>query len=333
MDEDDGWAVRASASSLKVATDDVPLGPAHATEPVTVSLPKGAAGPASSWQTIVLVAVLSSAITGVASFVAFRWSAPGAPVAVSSPFPQPSGSTAVAAGTSPVPVASPNPPSPLPTATSPVVPASVAPASSLVAMIARALPSLVTITVSTVTGFGSRRATGEGSGFVFDRHGWILTNAHVVAGADTLMVRFADGRELSGQVYGVASSTDLAVVRVAATDLEALALGHSSGLAVGESVVAIGDPLGLYPGSATTGIVSGLERSVDFGDSGVLSGLIQTDAAINPGDSGGPLLDLAGRVIGVDTATSGSAQGISFAIPIDVAMPILAAALAGSPIP
>jgi serine protease Do len=110
-----------------------------------------------------------------------------------------------------------------------------------------------------------------------------------------------------------------------------LAIGTSKGLAPGNPVVAIGTPLGEYPDSVTTGVISGLSRSITIRGSGSLDGLIQTDAAVNPGNSGGPLLDAAGRLIGIVTATS-DAQGISFAIPIDLARPFMTAALAGHPI-
>ena len=131
----------------------------------------------------------------------------------------------------------------------------------------------------------------------------------------------------------MASATDLAIVKVDATGLPALGLDASKGLAIGDDVIAIGTPLGDYPGSVTTGIVSGLGRSISIRGLGTLDGLIQTDAAVNPGNSGGPLLDGAGRVVGITTATSSSAQGISFAIPIDAARPYMADALAGKPIP
>jgi len=170
--------------------------------------------------------------------------------------------------------------------------------------------------------------TGVGSGVIFDSNGWILTNHHVVDGAATLTVRLADGRTFPATVYGIDTLTDLAIVKIDATGLPTADFGSSATLKVGQSVIAIGNPLGEYPNSVTTGVVSGLNRSIDV-SGGSLDDLIQTDAAINPGNSGGPLLDADGKVIGINTAEASTAQGIGFAIPIDLARPIAAQALAG----
>jgi len=190
-------------------------------------------------------------------------------------------------------------------------------------------PAVVTITSSFDQQGG---AVGVGSGTIFSTAGWILTNRHVVDGATTVSVQLADGRTFPATVYGVASTSDLAIVKITAAGLTAATIGTSSDLLVGQTVIAIGSPLGQYTNTVTTGVVSGLDRAIDVQNEH-LTGLIQTDAAINPGNSGGPLLDAAGRVIGVNTATSADAQGISFAIPIAVAAPLMAAALAGQPIP
>jgi 2-alkenal reductase len=181
--------------------------------------------------------------------------------------------------------------------------------------------------------------TAVGSGVIFDTRGWILTNKHVVSNTGTLVVRLKDQREFKGTVYGVDTLTDLAIVKIdGATGLTAAPIGDSSSIQVGETAIAIGSPLGLdYPNSVTEGIVSGLDRDITVGSDNSFSssggtnlhGLIQTDAAINPGNSGGPLVDASGRVIGLSTALAGDAQGISFAIPIDIAKPIMAQALAG----
>jgi S1-C subfamily serine protease len=149
-----------------------------------------------------------------------------------------------------------------------------------------------------------------------------------VEGADTLTVRLNDGRTFPAKVYGIDTLTDLAIVKIEATGLSTAALGDSSALKPGQSVIAIGNPLGEYTNSVTTGVVSGLNRSIDI-SGGNLDDLIQTDAAINPGNSGGPLLDLAGNVIGINTAEAGQAQGIGFAIPIDLAKALTRQALAG----
>ena len=168
-----------------------------------------------------------------------------------------------------------------------------------------------------------------GSGVIFDSRGWILTNHHVVADPGTLTVQLSDGRSFPATVYGTDTLTDLAIVRIKATGLPTATLGDSSALKVGQLAIAVGDPLGQYPGTVTTGVVSGLGRSISDPTIG-LSDLIQTDAAINPGNSGGPLVDANGTVIGIDTAVAGSAQGIGFAIPINVARPLTEQALAGT---
>jgi S1-C subfamily serine protease len=276
---------------------------------------------------IALLAGLTGAIlTAAMGFALFLAMSPGL-----TPLPAGSDRGAAVASTAPSLGLS---PSASPVAASTVVAAGPTAAdggSSIVTATARALPGVVTITTQTALGY--RSATDVGSGFVFDSNGWILTNGHVVDGANSITVQLADGRQLTGQVFGIASSTDLAVIKVDAAGLPALRLGDSKGLALGQAVIAIGSPLGEFPDSVSTGVVSGLDRSISVRGLGTLTGLIQTDAAINPGNSGGPLLDTSGRVVGVATATSNSAQGISFAIPIDVARSIIDAALAGQPIP
>ena len=169
---------------------------------------------------------------------------------------------------------------------------------------------------------------GLGSGFIFDANGWILTNHHVVADGGTLTVQLADGRSFPAKVYGTDTLTDLAIVKIDATGLPTATVGDSSALAIGQTVIAVGDPLGEYPGTVTTGVVSGVGRSLTDTDIN-LDDLIQTDAAINPGNSGGPLIDENGDVIGIDTAMASSAQGIGFAIPINLARPLAEQALAG----
>ena len=178
-----------------------------------------------------------------------------------------------------------------------------------------------------------------GSGIVYDSRGWILTNKHVVDGTTGITIRLQDGREAPGSTYGLDTLTDLAIVKIdGVADLAVAPIGDSESLQVGELAIAIGSPLGLgYPDSATTGIVSALGRDLSVGAntataSTSLHGLIQTDAAINPGNSGGPLVDSSGRVIGVTTAQAQTAQGIGFAIPIDIAKPIMQQALAGEPL-
>ncbi len=181
---------------------------------------------------------------------------------------------------------------------------------------------------------GARRIpqTGEGSGVVYSADGYILTNHHVVRGADRIEVRTAEGRELPARVVGLDPKTDLAVLRVdavAAGDLLPAELGRSSEVAVGDWVVAIGSPFGLKQ-TVTAGIVSGIGRAgVGISD---YEDFIQTDAAINPGNSGGPLVDLRGRVIAINTAIAsrtGGFQGVGFAIPIDMARAVADQLIAG----
>ncbi|HEY9889894.1 MAG TPA: trypsin-like peptidase domain-containing protein, partial [Candidatus Obscuribacterales bacterium] len=165
----------------------------------------------------------------------------------------------------------------------------------------------------------SRVEQGTGSGFIIDAAGLILTNAHVIEGADQVLVTLKDGRELAGEVLGEDPVTDLAVIRVEASDLPVVTLGNSEQLRPGEWAIAIGNPLGL-DNTVTAGIISATGRSssqIRVPDKRV--SFIQTDAAINPGNSGGPLLNERGQVIGVNTAIIGGAQGLGFAIPINTA--------------
>jgi S1-C subfamily serine protease len=170
---------------------------------------------------------------------------------------------------------------------------------------------------------------GIGSGFIIDSNGLILTNAHVVEGATQLTVTLEDGRELDAHVVASDTDLDLAVVKVGATGLPTVEIGSSSNLQVGQLVVAIGSPLGAFTDSVTSGILSATGRTITVVDAvsrqrKTIDHLLQTDAAINEGNSGGPLLDAGGRVIGINTAEAASANGIGFAIPIDEAAAIIA---------
>ena len=167
-----------------------------------------------------------------------------------------------------------------------------------------------------------RTLRGTGSGFIINAGGQILTNAHVVDGADKVTVRLRDGRELEGQVLGEDPVTDIAVVKIPANNLPTVALGNSDQLQVGEWAIAIGSPLGLDK-TVTVGVISATDRtSSQVGAPDKRIGFIQTDAAINPGNSGGPLLNGRGEVIGINTAIIGGAQGLGFAIPINRAQQI-----------
>jgi putative serine protease PepD len=168
-------------------------------------------------------------------------------------------------------------------------------------------------------GSGSRQSEAQGSGFVYDNTGHIITNDHVVANATSISVMFSDGSKYSAKVVGADPSTDLAVIKVNApsSKLHPLTFGDSSKLAVGDGVVAIGSPFGLDE-TVTTGIVSALNRDISSTNNFTISGAIQTDAAINHGNSGGPLLNMSGQVVGVNTqieSDSGGNEGVGFAVP------------------
>ncbi len=193
-------------------------------------------------------------------------------------------------------------------------------------------PSVVTITtvgeeeeISPFTRTVRRRETkGLGTGFVIDKNGTILTNNHVVGDANIIQVKLSDGRELEAKVIGTDPPTDVAVVRIEAKDVRPLPLGDSDALDVGDWVVAIGNPYGLSH-TVSAGIVSAKGRTkedVQLDPAGYYD-FLQTDASINPGNSGGPLLNLRGEVVGINTAVNREAQGIGFAIPINMVKQLL----------
>jgi len=163
---------------------------------------------------------------------------------------------------------------------------------------------------------------GTGSGFIISADGQLLTNAHVVAGADTVQVLLQDGRSLTGKVVGMDPVTDVAAIKIEAQGLPTIAMGDSTKLVAGQWAIAIGSPLGLDH-TVTAGIISALGRSsIQVGIPDKRVRFIQTDAAINPGNSGGPLLNDRGEVIGMNTAIRANGQGLGFAIPIDTAQRI-----------
>lgn len=189
-------------------------------------------------------------------------------------------------------------------------------------------PSVVGITNKAVTRDWFNRQVevdqGTGSGVIFRKDGYIVTNNHVVKGAKDITVALADGRTLQAKLVGTDPYTDLAVIKVDADDLPAADFGNSDDIMVGEPAIAIGNPMGLeFQGSVTAGVISALNRTLNIGDNRVK--LLQTDAAINPGNSGGALVNADGQVIGINSAklAATGVEGMGFAIPINTAKPII----------
>src|SRR6266536_2039340 len=167
-----------------------------------------------------------------------------------------------------------------------------------------------------------RTNQGLGSGVIYDSNGYILTNGHVVEGAQSITIGLVDGRHFSGKVVGSDGGFDVAVIKIDGSNLPSAPLGNSSALQVGQDVVAIGNPFG-FDHTLTTGVVSALNRPVSEGQGSYNQPMVQTDAAINPGNSGGPLLDINGQVIAITTLVAAPqgipAQGLGFAVPVDTA--------------
>jgi serine protease Do len=207
----------------------------------------------------------------------------------------------------------------------------------ITAVVAASRDSVVTLTsqIGSVRGPFGGNATGVGTGIVLTADGYTLTNRHVVEGSESLTATMADGTEYPATVVTKSDTQDLALVKIDATGLTPADIGSSAGTQVGQTAIAIGSPLGTYTETVTKGIVSALDRTITVQDDQTgrpvtLKGLIQTDAAINPGNSGGPLLNAGGQVVGVNTATASSAEGLGFAIPIDEAASLIAQARAAS---
>ncbi len=235
--------------------------------------------------------------------------------------------------------AEPAPPTPAPPTPTPPPPVSLPPGSQplidaagldfaerrVVEVYNRVAPSVVTITTRVLRrGFFFQviPEEGSGSGFVLDREGRILTNFHVVEGAQNIEVIFEGDQAFPARVIGVDPRNDVAVLQIDAPSelLTPVTLGSSADLQVGQRAIAIGNPFGQFSRTLTTGVISALDRTLEGQDGRTISGVIQTDAAINRGNSGGPLLDSSGRVIGINTAIfspTGTSAGVGFAIPVD----------------
>ena len=197
---------------------------------------------------------------------------------------------------------------------------------AVIAVVERVGPAVVRVDRLRGAKPARRRSEGSGSGFVFTPDGLILTNSHVVSGAEHLDVTTADGRSYHADVLGEDPDTDLAVLRISAGALPVVALGRSGDLRAGQLVVAVGHPLG-FEHTVTTGVISATGRSLRARTGRMMENIIQTDAALNPGNSGGPLVISSGKVVGVNTAVIMGTQGLSFAVPIDTATRVVTAIL------
>lgn len=211
--------------------------------------------------------------------------------------------------------------------------------TAIVALYENSIPAVVEITsvietgpsISLPFGFNIPRQQGQGSGFMIDAQGHILTNNHVVDKASSVKVRFDDGTQIDAKVLGIDRSNDIALLEVDTSKVSRLAylpLGDSDKVKPGQMAIALGSPFGLQ-GSITLGIVSGIGRSIPGATERQMTNIIQTDAAINPGNSGGPLLNSKGEVIGINTAIEYNANGVGFAVPINTARALMPDLLKG----
>jgi S1-C subfamily serine protease len=198
---------------------------------------------------------------------------------------------------------------------------------AVVSVVERVGPAVVSIAAGTRRRGGAPGVVGAGSGVIFTPDGYVLTNSHVVHEATGLAVTLTDGSTLGATVVGSDPATDLAVIRADASGLPIAQLGESASLRAGQLVVAIGNPLG-FQSTVSAGVISALGRALRSATGRLIENIIQTDVALNPGNSGGPLVDTRARVVGINTAIIRMAQGISFAIPIDTAKWVVSELLA-----
>jgi S1-C subfamily serine protease len=190
----------------------------------------------------------------------------------------------------------------------------------IVGAVEKAKNAVVKIDKYTLIG-GRERLTGTGSGFVFSSDGLILTNAHVIENSGRLNISLLDGNEFQGEVVGRDKETDIAIIKIFGSGYTSLKLGTSGDLKIGQLVIAIGNPLG-YQHSVSVGVLSGVGRTMRTPGGQLIDDILQSDAAMNPGNSGGPMIDTNGEAIGINTAIIPSAQGLSFSIAIDSAKEI-----------
>jgi S1-C subfamily serine protease len=189
---------------------------------------------------------------------------------------------------------------------------------AVMGVVERVGPAVVSIGVKKQSRSWRERGEGAGSGVIIAPDGYVLTNDHVVERAQEIEVSLTDGSTLSAQLVGADPATDLAVVRVGGSGLPSAQLGDSDALRVGQLVIAIGNPLG-FQNTVSSGVISALGRSLRGQSGRLIENVIQTDVALNPGNSGGPLVDSRARVVGINTAMIAMAQGLSFAVPINTA--------------
>ena len=301
------------SSPVSVPTAPADLPPVPTLQPVQVA-PPPADRSAPGFRTLLAVATLSAVLGSTLTFGMVSAIGGGAFISIA-----------------PTPTAAPTNAQPASVSNQP---------SDLTGVVARAQESVVTITaqgLSTRNPFSPFNvpATGVGSGIIVASSGLILTNFHVVDGAQSLSVATSDGQTLDATVVTTDPTHDLAVVQTKGGTLTAASLGDSSQLLVGQTVLAIGSPLGEFTETVTRGIVSALDRSITVSDQATgsskdLSGLIQTDAAINPGNSGGPLINERGEVVGINSAVSQQAEGIGVAIPSNAAKDLIDKAAASA---